>query len=379
MVKRSKNQNLLIFIVLTLIGFLMLGGSVPILMNMLSSPSYTTGYEGVHAKFAGVQWGSVKATDPLWATTLSWDADTLGSGKPKISGTMSSVFIPKESVGVQPSWIDPAWLLSDTNIKNPIAEYEWEIDVSGGTDYYRMEEWQLKWYVSLTSEPLWDEVESVSFPDHITGRNSLSDVKVWFELDLSPVWYFEGAERAYYAIAKLHVSDLAKGGVLKDGKAAETANSECRIATNERAILPLFYNLFGTQGETIESYKYRDQQLNPELFRDKMYTYLQLDDFGVTSWWDYGTWYRADSISIGIDVHVFVIGEWMVQDIQELPDEFGREAKTGGAGFAFGAWFADPLNRLIIFALIGLILFVLVVVFIPGIFTVISVLFRGKG
>jgi len=357
-------------------------------------PSYTTGYEGVHARFAGwattldvkgTQWK--KQSEPLWDTTF------IHGGGPAFAGEMTSVFIPSESIAQQPAWIPSDWLVQATAIRNPVDTYEWEVQTqdSNLTAVYHMELWRLKWYFSISCEPNQEDLRKieVTLPTE-SSRLYLTDTQIWFEYDIRPIWYFNGTDSAYFAIAEMRLSDLALGGKLKNGERVSEADSRCRVLPmSERSVLPIYYGLFGSDANRAEkeTFDYKGKELNPRLFTDKVYSYFTLKDFGVTSWWDWGTAWRADVVTVGVDVDVFVIGEWKVKDVQSIPDEYGRTASYGTTplgGFFSGilAWFGSPEGRLIALLAVGIIVFLILAIFAPWVLIALMSVFgsrRGRG
>ena len=375
------NQKVQLVIGLLIILLMAEGGFTA--MRLMSIGSYITGYEGAKARFLGVQYGG-KVTR-TGDTTIFWDPDSMSSGLPPISGEETAVFIPSESVGKQTSTFARSgadikeWLLKSTTIKNPVNSYEWSNDIGGNvTAFYRMEEWQLKWFFSISSEPSGSEIPAVSVPSHITDRKSIRDAKVWFEIDIAPMWYFADQSMSYFAIAEMRISDLQMGGkltgknpagaIIKSGEYEAKANSESRVAPQSaNSILPIYLNAFGSEQDRAETtaYSYQGKVLNPTLFRDSVYTYFTLDDFGVNAWFDYGYWWKADVVTVAVDVHVFVVGEWKVQDIQNIPDSYGRTAKVGGSGLG-ESWFLNTSQgRLLLVGIVALVFLFIAAMFFP--------------
>lgn len=341
MTLKENHMRLIVFAILVLI----LTETGHQMYSLAVSPAYTTAYQGARIRFAGVQHGEFAerrkfgTTEGLWDTTFKYDLDKRGGGLPPVAGELTACFVPSETLAEQKTEFDSGadiseWLIDATAITNPIHEYEWESDSLS----YRMEEWQLKWFFSISSEPTGGEIPTYY------GRNSLKDLKVWFELDLTPVWYFEGTDTAYFCVATMRISDLTIGGRHYDNY-EKTKNKECRTIPMSEAggsILPIYYGLFGTSPAEKDASEYQGKKLNPDLFRDKVYTYFTLDDFGVNTFWTLtGRTWLADVVTVAVDVHVFVIGEWTVKEIQELEDyeEWGRQAKMGGSGvLGLQAW-----------------------------------------
>jgi len=380
-------------VILILILILVLeGGYSGLRFLSMSSLSYTTGYEGVKARFAGVSYEGENHKGALWGSTFNWDADDKTKGLPDITGEMTSVFIPKESVGAQPVTLGgkdiSQWLLGTTTVKNPVNTYEWELTKEGTTALYVMEEWELRWFVSISCDPdLPDEVEWATFPSEIYKRRELVDVEIWFELDLSPVWYFEGTDTTYFAIAQLKLAeDVAMGGRHhKEGYTEEEVNKELSITPMSRqSIVSIYRGLFGSDANRAEkeAYSFRGKELNPDLFTDKVYAKLQLNDFGVSSWYAMGNHWRGDVVTYAFAMRVFVIGQWTVKDVQDLPDEYGRTSKTGGlnviAQNPFIQFLGTPEGRLLMLLLAGLVVFLVLAIFAPSVIVILMSLLGGR-
>jgi len=393
MVRINESMRAIILILVLLIA---LDGGLSVFRLMSTSPSYQTGYEGVKARFAGVSYEGKNHKKTLWGSTFNWDADKADGGLPDIAGEMTSVFIPKESVGAQPVMLGGKdishWLLGTTSVRNPVATYEWELSGNSTTTLYVMEEWELRWFVSLSCEPAIDnELESVWFPDHLKGRNSLKNVDVWFEFDLQPVWYFEGTDATYFAIAKLQLAeDVAmgarhykKGYVEKGGD--EDINDQMRVTpSSSHSVVSIYHGLFGKSANIADkdAYSYQGKDLNPDLFTDKVYAKLTLDDFGVSSWYAFGTHWRSDVVTYAFKMRVFVIGEWTVKDIDELPDEYGKTSKTGGlnviAENPFIEFLGSGEGKLLMAILAGLAVLLLLAIFAPTALLALFAIFGGK-
>lgn len=383
-----KIKGNMVWVVIILVCLMAGTGSITGLRALMSYPAYMTGYQGAHARYYGVRDQGITYTQGLWDTTFKWDSPVEQGdfgNTPPIAGEMTSVFVPSESVGYQPTWIAPEWLLGASRTKNPVDTYEWELQDGDETIFYRMELWRLKWYFSISSEPK-DDGDIPQYEGVISKpRNSLEDTEVWFEFDLTPIWYFNGTDRAYFAIASLRLTDIDFGG-LEGGKDPVSHDSRLRVTPESTSsILPIYYAGFGGARAEQNVHSYQGKELNPDLFRDRVYSYITLNDFGVSAWWDWGWFWKADVVTIGLDVDVFVIGEWKVKDIQDIPDEYGRSAKTGGEGFGWGgilgAFFGSPEGRIWVLLLLGLGAFLFLAMFAPWVLLALSGMFgaRRKG
>lgn len=313
---------------------------------LMSSQSYTTGYQGVKAQYYGIDWNDNfgkhgKMAFSLRGTNINFDPDQIDAGACNLVGEMTSVFEP-ESPDYK-NWLPTEWLSKNQYIQNPIHHYEWEIydKDENQTILYAMDEYQLKWYFSISADWQGDRER--------LDRRYL-DTDVWFEFDLTPIWYFEGADKCYFCIAKLKISDLAKGGRIGDEK--KEAKPDLRVCPDSTSsILSIYSKPFGIESERAEktAHEFQGKKLNPDLFTDKVYSYFTLVNFGTSSWSEFaGTqWkFQGDVVTVGLDVHVFVVGEWKVKDIQQVPDEYGRTSQTGQTG-GFLDFFFDKLGHIL--------------------------------
>lgn len=342
----------------------------PVSMSLLSS-SYISAYQGAKGSYRGVYYDNKHYTNAKgdgaslhrFNSIMKFDSDEAKKGQCNIVGELTAVQIP---LGTKNPWIPPAWVPSEwwrglVNQKNPTNVYEWEIKEGDTTTVYRMEEWTTSWYISVSAE--WD-----SGPDPWEGTDETQskryhNLDVWFEIDISPTWYFENQTTAYFAVAKIELSHVKTYGERSDGEVVD-ATKEMRFAPmSPGSVLTIFTTLFGAKQseDPGDFYAFQGKKLNPLYFRDKVYTYISLLDFGTHEWgvWPAQTRYgKGDVLTLGFTVTQFVVGEWVVKDVGDIPEEYGRTAKfvkTGGLLTALEDWFSNPLNAFLFWAvLIGL-------------------------
>lgn len=379
------NSSFIKYGVIALVIFLILEGTNGAFHLLLTTPSYSSGYEGAKAKFAGISQGSNNSIGQGWFdTSMSWDADLAGQGKPPIAGEMTSVFIPSESLAKQPSTLlgndIASWLLGASGQKNPVNTYDWSItSADNTTTSYRMEEWALKWYFSISSEPVSKEIPGVG-AFHSTARNSLTDVRVWFQFDLAPVWYFENQTSAYFAIAEARLNNIQIGMKQTDGTIRKNAEERV-LPMSAGSVLPIYYGLYGSEANRAEKepYSYQGKILNPNLFTSRVYSAFTLADFGVDAWvGPFSPEYFSDVVTVGVDVNVFVIGEWKVKDVQEIPTDYGRDSKTVTYPDWLGQIFNSPEGRLLIVAIVAVGLFLVLAIFFPWVIILFMQIFGGN-
>ena len=304
------------------------------------SSGFTTAYEGVKPSFQGVYYQQRAHEQDFRGTQMNWDADDDKKGLPDIEGEMTSIFLPIDVRASQiPDFIPQARAiaLEDANT-DPVNTYTWEIDNMA----YKMEEYDLKWFVSL--EAGYDSTGILQ--DAESDNQRYNDVEVWFKLDTSPSWIFEGADQSYFTVGKIEVDYVQKQG-REIGKIDVSPESQGTAMT-------LFYQPYGSpvdfDEETWKGYESSGVRLNPEVFRDTLYTMIRLDDFGTQQDWGIG-WIatEGDIVTWEFTVKVFVIGEWELIDVQdvselELDEEsgYGRESKFETVvGFDFERWWGE--------------------------------------
>ena len=372
--------------------------------TLMQSVSYTTAYEGAKASFYGIydaqrnkyytpaDRGSASLCQ-LYGTALKFDPDDPYAGMPNLVGEMTSVMVPLSQSGwIPPDWVPSSWWRDATSWSNPSKVYEWHVKNPGGTyTAYRMEEWKTKWYVSFSAE--WDSGPTPMISTE-TSNQRYRNMDVWFEFNTAPTWYFEKADKAYFAIAKVELSNIEFSAKDPTGQ-TYSASSTCRtLPMSPGSVLTLYTQPFGQAGSiapgesAFTAYYYQNTTLNPQYFRDKVYCYVSLLDFGTTEWWDWlALKAKGDVVTMGFTVTQFVVGEWKVKDVGDL-DFYGRWAKLASWGWtglgdfftAIAQWFANPFNiaGLSAFALLAIAIVTLIVlVYFFGIGPLIRLFRRG--
>lgn len=331
---------------------LLIGGGGDALIRM-GSLGYPSGYEGVRASFSGIEFnaGDSSGKSDLSGMSFYFDADDPQRYAPNLVGEMTNAFVPEGSV--RPSWVFPELWTGVEYIKNPVsAPYEWNLpnpDDPDETIAYVMEEWLLRMYVSITAE--WDDVGSwitSKYEAEWGGNTRYTNTKIWIELDISPIQYFEGADQVYFGLAKVVTSDVAKG---KLGTTEEDYTPTDPFSVNPSSGTSyryLYHSKYGTTQFTPTDPKtYKGRVLNPEIFGDKMFFHIDLVNFGTQYWTEWLSGNRkGDAVTWGFDVHVFVVGEWRVKDIEEIPEDYGRDPMTQyGWSYYLARFLADPKGQ----------------------------------
>ena len=375
---------------------LILAVSIP--LYQLQTIRYITAYEGAKAAYYGVYYGGLRYTNTQkynaslcrFDTILRFDPDEWDKYMCNLVGETTSVFIPK--VEVAPSWVPWEWSRPTLDWQNPVNTYEWQItDAAGNIHYYRMEEWNTVWYITISAE--WDSGPDWTNTDEAQCR-FYRNTEVWFEFDLQPAWYFEGAQSAYFAIGKIELYNVKTSGRDAAGNIVPPREGLSFAPESPGSILTIYLTPFGDPAPTADQFRqfyYHRAALNPQFFRDKVYTYIALEDFGVKDWWEpFVLKAQGDVITLMFKVTQFVVGEWVVKDIRSLPDEYGRMAKTATVGFDIGKalsdffagagqWLSNPLNQLWLLFIIIVIVIIVITILNPGVWSALIYTLSKKG
>jgi len=367
-----KEQQIRIIVIVICLVILMSGGTSSLFL--FSSIGYTSGYEGVKASFAGIEWQTVgtkagSGKHDLMGTDFYFDADEPQYHAPNLVGEMTNAFLPEQSV--KPAFVFPDMWGKNQYIKNPYDTDEWNLpnpDEPNETIAYVMEEWILKLYISVTAE--WDSSTTVWTKDKEEyGDTRYQNTKIWLKLDISPMWYFEGADQVYFGLGKVVCSDVTAGKFGETDEDYEPTGKYSVVPASTTTYRYLYHTKYGTAQFTPTNPKtYRGRRLNPEIFGDEIYFNVNLANFGTHAYRDVlqAKHAKGDAVTWGFDVHVFVVGEWRVQDIEEIPTDYGREPMVEH-GFTY--YLAEMLNdpRLWFWGLLalGAVIFLFLAIFAP--------------
>lgn len=302
------------------------------------SLGYSTAFEGPKATFYGIDYDGKHYTGWQWYqadphrfdTYLRFDADgndPLYGSRLNIMGEETSIFYPKTSDDYDPWWLPDGWFREPDSDPNPITSYEWDVN----DKVFRMELWELYWYVTMDAE--FDGLEKPGDSYSQFNPNVYYNAEVWFELDLEPVQYFAGQDVCYFAIAKVQMLEDVERRCKLDGDIGQSTysddapRSQMSVHPESESSLVYIYNEpWGGERVEKDAIDFQGFELNPTYFEDKVYCHVDLNNFGAVAWKDLGIWehVKADSATWAFKVSVFVVGEWNVQDVEEPPELYGR-------------------------------------------------------
>ncbi|MGD0643930.1 MAG: hypothetical protein ABSA75_03400 [Candidatus Bathyarchaeia archaeon] len=376
----------------------------------VTSTGYPTAFIP-NANFYGILYNNMEYTsvnthsgsEHTFDTALAFDPDGISSGKPKIEGEMTSVYIPQNSVssGV-PSWVPENWLLNSGSVSNPMTgsggvNPPWSWTINNQT--YSMQEYDMRFDVTFNAA--WSGTQSgvVGSQDFSTGEapsltgyemlagitnaNLFQNVQVWIHFDITPTWYIQGGGNGYLAIAELRASEptIMQSKDI-NGHTYASRGAEAVTPEDQGSIVTLYYGPFGTvSGPTGTPEQYEGLNLNPAYFTSDIYAHIDLNNFGVQANPVNGISSRVqgDTATFEFDVIVFAFGQYTVQDIQNNPSQYGRLTPVQEEGInwlsdAIG-WLSSPANDSIL-VIVGIV--ILLIIFAPWVLVAIISIFGGK-
>lgn len=365
----------------------------------LSSIGYSFGGAGVRASFVGIEWNYKDASgqsDLRPDTKFYFDADQADYFAPNLVGEMTNAFVPEETLSNVPSWVPTQWFMGSTDIKNPLQTETWELENPDNPDEilaYEIEEWMLKLYVSVTCE--WDDGPVFWDPNQEWADERYRDTELWIELDLAQDFFvFEGSPTPYFAISKVKCSDFAKGKLgyednffqwekglgLVDEPKEYTPTDLFSVVPASTSWMYLYYDQWGQEKATdVDPFTYRGRQLNPDIFVDKMFFSVNLANFGTqhTDFIGGSSLSKGDAVTWEFDVYVYVVGEWKIKDVSELPVNYGREPMVTYQESWVTGMLTDP--RFQLWSFIGIIALVVCVlaIFAPWVLFALVGLFKS--
>jgi len=319
-------QIIALIIFIAVFGFILLRHGV---MGYSISSGFTTAYEGVKPSFQGVYYENIAYEQGIRGTQLNFDPDDPRTGLPDLEGEMTSIFLPKDvSFADIPDWVPQARAIAlSDQTGEPVEEYEWIVDNTA----YRMEEYDLKWFVSMEAG-----FDTYGIFDEEGNNQRWSNAEIWFKLDTSPNWIFEGADETHFTVAKIVVDYVEKEGHDIDRIDVSPESQGTAVS--------LFYMPYGEainlDEENFRGFAVGKTRLNPEIFRNELYTMIRLDNFGSQAWWEgVSRKYSSDVVTWEFTVKVFVVGEWILKDIQDASEltegGYGRQVQIETTGFTF--------------------------------------------
>jgi len=316
-----KKRNLLLLV----IGFM---AAIFITSGVMPPLSVISNYQGIHPSFEAVYYNGELYTNenPLNASTnrfhpssFDFDPDESDEGLPNLRGELRDIMIVRDLGSYEIGDVASHIINMGGSAEMPYKEYTWEVPVGDDTHVYRMENWLCSMEINL-----WVDPTEGDFWTWLSGSGEIFNKKyesteVWLKLETGPGWYYDTdpPDELYFGLGYVELALLTS----EEGH----ENPEVEIMPESRWAAFSMYDSLGGSLENVETpiaqaNSFKGTLLNPDVFQDVWYIPITIDSFGVFDYDNLDGAYNTDSIQLKVLVHVFVVGEWVVQPLEEERD-----------------------------------------------------------
>ena len=384
-------------IVILLVGLLLVLSGGSLLGLQTQHPGYLTGTQGLEPQFNSVYF------DGTWWSTTEYRTITGRNAPSSLSFGYSMDFDPDDAQGWMPDLCgsqQPMTVDTDVGPKSYVWNYKVEtgktlangtiVDVYKQFEMYRYKcDWAINvWLTGSEGEAGW--------PKHIVPWNpNYAGTKLWIKLvPRSFVYFKENPDQVFFAPAYIGLAqDVSWVGVNKDGTIIQNdpdiLKSQDLIPKAQGEVVGIYYTRGGGDIMTEDTLlSYQGTMLDPEIFRNEYWMRIDLTEFKPLSWYDWEIWHnwKFPSAYMKFMVYVFVVGEWTVYfktgEVPTLNPHTPILHVTDILG-ELAAWLTNPWTLFWLFGLGSLLILVLLIIFAPGVLTVIASWFfsrrKGKG
>ena len=323
---RMRNKKILVGIIIGLGLFTLMYPRITL--------STVSNYQGIHPSFEAIYFkGQLYTAEDIYdastcrihPSSFDFDPDIHDTGYPNLRGELRDIQIIRDLASYEVG--DTLSHIVSMGGENamPYKVYEWEVETENLTHVYRMENWLCSMEVNLWADP--DSRDWLKLFQVYEKTMTYPSTEIWLKLTPAPSWYFEGADEVYFGLGYMELALMT----FEDGH----ENPRVEVMPESRWASYSLYNSLNGFQEYVENpisqaKSYEGDLLNPDVFRDEWYFPITVDNFGC---FDYNMWdgsYTSDSIQQKILVHIFVVGEWIVQpDIEHDMEEHDSSEYVG--------------------------------------------------
>jgi len=392
MSKMQKNPLTIILVVLML--FVVVVSGTRLLGLQTTHPGYLHGTQGLQAEFQsvyfdGAYWSGTETpsgTSPSvlnFGYDMTFDPDGAMVNRPDLCATQQPITVDAD---VEPK------------------PYSWQIKVETGktlengtiVDVYKqydMLRYQCDWATNVWLSGTENEAmgrSSVIIGDQETSLCNYAGTSIWLKVTpRSFIYFLDNPEHVYFAPAYIGLSeDVEWASIDKNGQKivddTQIKSIEDMIPKAKGETVGIYYQRGGGDIVTEDTYlKYQGEALDPEIFREEYWIRFSLSNFKPINWWDWGIYHnwKYPSAYLHFLVYVFVVGEWEVYiktgEVPVLTPHTPIAHITDISGDIL-AWLTDPWTLFWLFGLGSLLIIVLLILFAPGLLTVIAALLFGR-
>jgi hypothetical protein len=388
MSKMSKSPLTVILLVLML-SILLMGGSL--LGLQTSHPGYLTGTQGLEPQFNSVyfdgKWYSNTETSGTpssmsFGYSMDFDPDDKSVKYPDICASQQPITIQTD--------MEPKSYIWNYKVGSKTLENGTIVDEYKQFEMYRYKcDWAMNLWLSGAEGETGVHAPLVGHP--LIWSPDYGGSKVWLKLVPRSFVYFKENpdEGPYFAPAYIGLSeDVSWTGLNKDGTTKpndpDILASQDLIPKAQGEVVGIYYERGGGDVMTEDTLlSYQGTALDPEIFRNEYWMRIDLLSFHPLSWYDweiYHNW-KFPSAYMKFTVYLFVVGEWTVYfktgEVPTLNPHTPIVHVTDILG-DFMAWLTNPWTLFWLFGLGFIVLLVLLIIFAPGVLTVVATWIFGR-
>jgi hypothetical protein len=392
----TKTQSpLIVIILMSLLFVLLMGGSL--LGLQTSHPGYLTGTQGLEAQFQsvyfdGAYWSGTETpsgTSPSvmnFGYDMTFDPDGATVNRPDLCATQQPITVDAD---VEPKLY--SWQIKTETGKT--LENGTIVDVYTQYDMLRYQcDWATNVWLSGTENEAMGR-ESVILGDRETALCNYAGTTIWLKImPRSFIYFMDNPKHVYFAPCYMGLSEEVewasldeKGQKIVDD--TDIKSTEDMIPKAKGETVGIYYQRGGGDIVTEDTYlKYKDEALDPEIFREEYWIRFSLSNFKPINWRDWGIYHnwKFPSAYLHFLVYVFVVGEWEVYiktgEVPHLEPHTPIVHITDISGGIFD-WLTNPWTLFYLGIIGSIILLVLLLVFAPGLLIVVAkgIFGRRKG
>jgi hypothetical protein len=374
---------LIVIILMSLLLVLLTGGSL--LGLQTSHPGYLSGAQGLEVGFNSVyfdgKWYSNIETSGTpssmsFGYSMDFDPDVVSDGYPDLCASQQVITVQTD--------MEPKSYIWNYKVGSKTLDNGTIVDEYKQFEMYR---YKCDWAMNLwLSGPEWEAAVHYAV---IGTTKDYAGTKVWLKLvPRSFVYFEENPDQVFFAPAYIGLAqDVSWAGLNKDGSTVlndpQIASSQDLIPKVQGEVVGIYYQRGGADVFTEDTLlSYKGTALDPEIFREEYWMRIDLMSFHSLSWrdWTVHNW-KFPSAYLHFLVYEFVVGEWTVYfktgEVPTLKPHTPIIHVTDVLGDFF-AWLTSPWTLFWLFGLGSLLIIVLLIIFAPGLLTVVAVALLGR-
>jgi hypothetical protein len=383
---KMRASPLTVILLMSLLVVLLVGGTRLLGLSPILSPGYETGFQGLERQFNSVyfdgKWYSNSETSGTpssmsFGYSMDFDPDATTGGYPDLCASQQPITVQTD--------MEPKSYVWNYKVGSKTFENGTIADEYKQFEMYRYKcDWSMNLWLSGT------EWEAHPSPGDLSPDKNYAGTKLWLKLvPRSFVYFTENPDQVFFAPAYIGLAeDVSWTGLNKDGSIKpddpEMLSSQDLIPKAQGEVVGIYYQRGGGDFLTEDTLlSYQGTTLDPQIFRNEYWMRIDLLSFHAINWWDWGIWHnwKFPSAQLKFVVYLFVVGQWTVYiktgEVPTLNPHTPIVHITDISGDIL-AWLTNPWTLFWMGIVGSLLLIVLLIIFAPGLLTVVAVALLGR-